>query len=157
MQPDYIFSGHGKAIIKLIPAKAYQLYSDGACRGNPGIGGAGAVITDGDENIVWEGKQYLGHCTNNIAEYQALILGLNGAVSSGFKNLKVYLDSELLVNQINGSYRVKNENLKVLMREVRRLLDSFDSVRVGHVPRSQNSRADKLANLAIDEKSNLYL
>ncbi|MDI6743538.1 MAG: ribonuclease HI family protein [Smithella sp.] len=138
-----------------MPAKIYRLFSDGACRGNPGIGGAGAVIQDADANIVWEGKKYLGHCTNNLAEYHGLILGLNGAISSGCKNLEVYLDSELLVKQINGAYRVKNENLQVLMREVRRLLDSFDVVQVRHVPRSRNSHADKLANLAIDEESYL--
>ncbi|MFZ2397013.1 MAG: ribonuclease HI family protein, partial [Smithella sp.] len=89
----------------------YKLFSDGACRGNPGVGGAGAVITDDRENVVWEGKKYLGHCTNNIAEYRALIMGLNGALDNGYKNLEVYLDSELLARQINGSYRVKNENL----------------------------------------------
>jgi len=132
--------------------KSYKLFSDGACRGNPGIGGAGAVITDTDENIIWEGKEYLGHCTNNIAEYKALILGLNGALSRGYKNLKVYLDSELLAKQINGSYRVKNEKLKVLMKDIRDLLISFDNVEVKHVPRLHNSHADKLANRAIDEK-----
>ena len=132
--------------------KSYKLFSDGACRGNPGIGGAGAVIIDSDENIIWEGKEYLGHCTNNIAEYKALILGLKGALSIGYKNLKVYLDSELLAKQINGSYRVKNEKLKVFMEDVRSLLASFDSIEVTHVPRLHNSHADKLANMAIDEK-----
>jgi ribonuclease HI len=130
--------------------KLSRLYSDGACRGNPGIGGAGAVITNVEGSVLWEGKEYLGHCTNNIAEYKALILGLKGALSEGHKNLEVYLDSELLANQINGSYRVKNENLKVLMAEVRSLLTSFDAVQVKHVLRSANSHADKLANLAID-------
>jgi len=129
----------------------YKLFSDGACRGNPGVGGAGAVITDDRENVVWEGKEYLGHCTNNIAEYRALIMGLNGALDNGYKNLEVYLDSELLAKQINGSYRVKNENLKILMKDIRGLLASFDSVAVRHVPRLHNSHADRLANLAIDE------
>ena len=129
----------------------YKLFSDGACRGNPGVGGAGAVITDDRENVVWEGKEYLGHCTNNIAEYRALIMGLNGALDNGYKNLEVYLDSELLAKQINGSYRVKNENLKILMKDVRSLLASFNSVAVRHVPRLHNSHADRLANLAIDE------
>jgi len=132
--------------------KSYKLFSDGACRGNPGIGGAGAVIMDAGESIVWEGKEYLGHCTNNIAEYKALILGLKGALSHDFKNLEVFLDSELLTKQIKGSYRVKNENLQVLMKDVRNLLASFDSVVVKHVPRLHNSHADKLANMAIDEK-----
>jgi ribonuclease HI len=133
--------------------KTYKLFSDGACRGNPGMGGAGAVIMDDDEKIIWEGKEYLGHCTNNIAEYKALILGLKGALSHGYKKLHVYMDSELLTKQINGSYRVKNEKLKVLMEEVRNLLKSFDGVEVKHVPRLHNSHADKLANLAIDEKN----
>ena len=130
--------------------KIYRLYSDGACRGNPGEGGAGAVILDAEGNVVWEGKEYLGHCTNNIAEYKALILGLKGALASGCKNLAVFLDSELLARQINGSYRVKNENLKLLMQEVRSLLSLFDTFQVKHVLRSNNAQADKLANLAID-------
>jgi ribonuclease HI len=129
----------------------YRLYSDGACRGNPGIGGAGAVITDANANILWEGKEFIGHCTNNIAEYKALILGLKGALARGYQNLEVYLDSELLANQVNGSYKVKNKMLHILMQEVRSLLSSFTSVQVKHVLRCHNERADKLANLAIDE------
>jgi len=128
----------------------YRLYSDGACRGNPGIGGAGAVITDAEGNVVWEGKEYLGVCTNNIAEYKALILGLKGALAEDYKKLDVYMDSELLAKQINGSYRVKNENLKVLMQEVRSLISSFDTIQVRHVLRCHNAQADRLANLAID-------
>jgi ribonuclease HI len=130
----------------------YRLYSDGACRGNPGIGGAGAVITDAAGNVVWEGKEFLGHCTNNIAEYKALILGLKAALAQGYSNLEVYLDSELLARQINGSYRVKNENLKDLMAKIRSLLSSLESVQIKHVLRSHNSRADRLANTAIDKK-----
>ena len=132
--------------------KSYKLFSDGACRGNPGIGGAGAVITDVADQVIWEGKEYLGHCTNNIAEYKALILGLRGALSQGYKNLQIYMDSELLAKQINGAYRVRNANLQVLMKEVRDLLKAFESAEVKHVPRLHNSHADKLANLAIDEK-----
>jgi ribonuclease HI len=130
----------------------YRLYSDGACRGNPGVGGAGAVVTDAAGNVVWEGKEFLGHCTNNIAEYKALILGLKGALARGYSNLEVYLDSELLVKQINGSYRVKNESLKNLMVEIRSLLSSLESVQVKHVLRRRNEQADKLANLAIDDR-----
>jgi len=132
--------------------KSYKLFSDGACRGNPGIGGAGAVITDSADHVIWEGKEYLGHCTNNIAEYKALILGLRGALAQGYKNLQIYMDSELLAKQINGAYRVKNANLQILMKEVRDLLKTFDSAEVKHVPRLHNSHADRLANMAIDEK-----
>ncbi|MBP7341572.1 MAG: ribonuclease HI family protein [Smithellaceae bacterium] len=130
-----------------------KLFTDGACRGNPGIGGAGAVITDESDRVLWEGRAYLGRCTNNIAEYQALILGLKGAMARGICHLDVYLDSELLANQVNGTYKVKNENLKVLMQEVRGLLSSFASVRVKHVLRCHNALADRQANLAIDEHS----
>jgi ribonuclease HI len=133
----------------------YRLYSDGACRGNPGIGGAGAVITDADDNVLWEGKAFIDHCTNNIAEYKALILGLRGALAQGYRNLDVYLDSELLANQINGSYKVKNKTLYVLMQEVQGLISSFESVQVKHILRHHNERADKLANLAIDDHQSL--
>lgn len=149
---DYVFSKYGKTGLNFMEMQNYQLYSDGACRGNPGAGGAGAVITDAAGNVLWEGKEFLGHCTNNIAEYRALILGLKGALQGGYKRLDVYMDSELLTRQISGSYRVKNENLKGLMQEVRSLLVSFDHVQIQHVLRCHNARADKLANLAIDEK-----
>jgi len=152
LQQDNVLPGYGKAGLDSMAGKSYKLFSDGACRGNPGVGGAGAVITDAGESVVWEGKEYLGHCTNNIAEYKALILGLKGALSHDYKNLEVYLDSELLTKQINGSYRVKNENLQVLMKDVRSLLASLESVQVKHVLRSHNSHADRLANMAIDEK-----
>ena len=131
--------------------KTVRLFSDGACRGNPGMGGAGAIIFDDSDHVLWEGSEYLGHCTNNIAEYRALILGLKGALAGGFTNLEVYLDSELLANQINGLYKVKNENLKVLMKEIHDLIASFESVHVRHVRRCHNELADRLANRANDE------
>jgi ribonuclease HI/probable phosphoglycerate mutase len=131
--------------------KTVRLFSDGACRGNPGIGGAGAIIFDDSDHVLWEGSEYLGRCTNNIAEYKALILGLKGALAGGFTNLEVYLDSELLAHQINGLYKVKNENLKVLMKEIHDLMASFESVHVRHVRRCHNELADRLANRAIDE------
>ena len=75
LQPDNVFPGYGETCLGFMGEKKYKLFSDGACRGYPGVGGAGAVITDDRENVIWEGKEYLGHCTNNIAEYRALILG----------------------------------------------------------------------------------
>ena len=128
-----------------------NLYSDGACRGNPGQGGAGAVLVDETGEIVATVRRSLGHCTNNIAEYRALILGLEEALKKRYGRLNIFLDSELLVNQIKGSYKVKNENLKILMFEVRKLLSYFDSYKIEHIDRSQNHMADKLANEAIDE------
>ena len=152
LQSNNLLPKQRKTGLEIMVEENYRLYSDGACRGNPGIGGAGAVITDAAGNVVWEGKEFLGHCTNNIAEYKALILGLKGALAQGYSNLEVYLDSELLARQINGSYRVKNGNLKDLMAEIRSLLSSLESVQVKHVLRSYNSYADRLANTAIDEK-----
>lgn len=130
-----------------------NLYTDGASRGNPGLGGAGAVLVDENGEILASVKKALGVCTNNTAEYMALILGIEEAVKLKCRKLKIFLDSELIVNQINGSYRVKNENLQTLMREVRKLLSSFDSYTVEHVERNNNRLADKLANEAIDESS----
>ncbi|MBW2673621.1 MAG: ribonuclease HI family protein [Deltaproteobacteria bacterium] len=132
--------------------KAIRLYTDGACRGNPGNGGAGAVLFDEQGGVVATAKKFLGTCTNNEAEYAALILGLQEACSSGHKTIQVFLDSELLVRQINGVYRVKNTRLKELMKEVQRHLSMFDGYTVKHVPRSENAVADRLANEAIDDE-----
>ncbi len=137
--------------MKPVHSFALNLYTDGACRGNPGQGGAGAVLLDEEGNVLAAVKNYLGLCTNNIAEYRALILGLEEALKIKCRRLHIYLDSELLTNQINGSYKVKNENLKALMRDVRKLLSYFDSYTVEHIDRSQNHLADRLANEAIDE------
>jgi len=131
--------------------KAIRLYTDGACRGNPGSGGAGAVLLDENGGVVTTAKKFLGTCTNNEAEYAALILGLEEALSGGHKTIQVFLDSELLVRQINGIYRVKNDRLKTLMQEVQRHLARFDGCTVEHVPRSENAVADRLANQAIDD------
>jgi ribonuclease HI/probable phosphoglycerate mutase len=131
--------------------KRLSLFTDGACRGNPGNGGAGAVLVGKNGEVVSTAKRFLGHCTNNIAEYQALILGLGEALGRGATAISIYLDSELIVRQIQGVYRVKNPTLKPLMADVRALLDRFDTWQVAHVPRSENAAADKLANEAIDE------
>ncbi|MGA2333290.1 MAG: ribonuclease HI family protein [Syntrophales bacterium] len=128
-----------------------NLYTDGACRGNPGQGGAGVVLVDETGEIIATVRHSLGHCTNNIAEYKALIFGLEEALKKRYGRLNIFLDSELLVNQIKGLYKVKNENLKTLMSEVRKLLSYFDGYKVEHIDRSLNHMADKLANEAIEE------
>lgn len=132
--------------------EAVILYTDGACRGNPGDGGAGAVLFDENGRVVTTAKKFLGICTNNEAEYGALILGLKEALKSKHKNIRIFLDSELLVKQINGIYRVRNSRLKELMKDVRKQLSMFDGYTVEHVPRSRNKVADKLANEAIDDE-----
>jgi ribonuclease HI len=131
--------------------KALSLFTDGACRGNPGQGGAGAVLLGENGEVLGTAKKFLGHCTNNIAEYRALILGLETALEHGTSVISIYLDSELLVRQIQGIYRVKNPDLKPLMVKIRDLLDRFDTWNIEHVPRSENAMADGLANEAIDE------
>lgn len=108
-------------------------------------------MIDEEGNVFATRKTSLGLCTNNIAEYKALILGLEEALKRKCRRLNIFLDSELLVNQINGQYKVKNENLKIMMRDVRKLLSYLDSFTVSHIDRSQNRLADKLANEAIDE------
>ena len=129
-----------------------QLFTDGASRGNPGHAGAGIAIFDEEGNELVGTGQYLGQCTNNEAEYRALLFGLAKCGEFGRGRLKVHLDSELIVKQIRGEYRVKHPNLKPLFQEVMQKLSEFSSFSVTHVRREKNSRADELANLAIDNK-----
>lgn len=128
------------------------LYTDGASRGNPGEGGVGVVLTDLEDNIVLEEKLYLGKCTNNQAEYRALILGLEEAKTLKPSKLVIRADSELLVRQLQGLYKVKNEGLQPLYLKAMKLLKGFSSFKIEHIPREQNKKADKLANRAIDER-----
>lgn len=128
------------------------LYSDGASRGNPGKAGAGAVILDDQNQELRTVAKYLGNCTNNVAEYQALIFGLSEAVNLGGKNIRIFLDSQLIVRQVQGIYKVKNETLQPLFAQVKKLLAEFDSYKINHVPRDQNKRADELANRGINER-----
>lgn len=129
----------------------YTLYTDGGARGNPGPGGAGAVITNEDNKVVYEASKYLGVCTNNEAEYLALILGLTAAAEKKLTKLTCYLDSELVVRQLNGQYKVKNDRLKKLFDAVLALKFQFTTLTFVHVVRSKNARADELVNEAIDK------
>ncbi len=110
------------------------------------------IIDDQDREVLSRGY-YLGQCTNNEAEYKALILGLTEAAKTDCDRLVVFLDSQLIVRQINGEYRVKASTLKPFFSEVRQLLKSFKSYSVRHVPRAENSRADSLANQGINRAS----
>jgi ribonuclease HI len=129
----------------------FTIYSDGASRNNPGEAGAGVYIVPAVGKPV-KIARYLGRTTNNIAEYTAAILGLEYAVRSGARSVKLLADSELLVKQLNGQYRVKNEGLKPLYQKVKELIASVGSVEVQYIPRAMNKEADALANQAIDEK-----
>lgn len=126
------------------------IYTDGAARGNPGPAGAGALITDSEGRMLAEICRYLGETTNNQAEYQALLLALKEAVNLKATRLTIYTDSELMVRQIKGEYKVKNDGLKTVFQEVFNLLRHFGAYTINHVPRENNKRADQLANLAID-------
>lgn len=127
------------------------LHSDGGSRGNPGPAGAGAVLYDDQGVEVAALSRYLGRTTNNEAEYQALLLGLNEAKRLGAARLTVKMDSELIVRQLEGKYRVKAPGLKPMYAEAKRLLQGFASVTILHVRREFNKRADELANQAMDQ------
>jgi ribonuclease HI len=126
-------------------------YTDGGARGNPGPAGYGVVITRDDEELVAEFGGALGRTTNNVAEYQALLAALRFAVEGSHKRLLVRSDSQLLVRQMKGEYRVKHPGLQPLHREALRLASRLDSVKFEYIPRALNGRADWLANQAMDE------
>jgi ribonuclease HI len=126
------------------------LFSDGASRGNPGPAGIGAVLETADGRRLAEIAEYIGHTTNNVAEYRALLAGLERALAMGVCRLEVRADSELMIKQLGGVYQVKNARLLPLYREARRLLGRFERVELRHVRRELNTRADELANAGID-------
>jgi len=130
-----------------------RLHVDGASRGNPGEAGFGVHVVSADGREVAGLYGYLGQTTNNVAEYQALLHGLRFALARGAREVDVFSDSELLVRQIEGRYRVKHPNLQPLFREARGLLARFARARVSHVPRERNREADALANRALDERA----
>jgi len=131
-------------------AATHTLRTDGGARGNPGPGGAGFVLEDSSGAVVRCGGRFLGSVTNNVAEYEALIWGMETALDQGVSRLKVCADSELVVRQMNGIYRVKNEGLKPLFARAQALVRRFGSVEIVHVRREQNVAADELANAAMD-------
>ena len=131
--------------------KEWLLMVDGAARGNPGEAGCGAAIYDDTGAVVKELSRYLGHATNNVAEYEGPMLGLEALLARGRKKIVVQSDSQLLVRQLNGEYRVKDEKLKVLHQRALALLRQFDSYRILHVRREMNKLADRLANRGIDD------
>ncbi len=126
------------------------IHIDGAARGNPGQSGIGVVISDYKGNIIKEINRYIGVATNNIAEYTALIHALENASHTTGAEVTVFSDSQLLVKQMNGDYRVKNEKLKELFTKALELTGQFDKVSFLHISREENKKADKLANKAIN-------
>jgi ribonuclease HI len=133
------------------PQQHLVAFSDGGARGNPGPSGYGVVIQDEAGRKVAALSEYLGHQTNNFAEYQGLIAALDYAVTNGHKALKVISDSELLVRQIKGIYKVKNAALQDLHGRAKELIAQLTWFSIGHVLRGHNEEADRLANAAMDK------
>jgi len=127
------------------------IHADGASRGNPGQAAIGATIEDDEGRLLASVSQRIGHATNNQAEYRAVIAALKEALKLGAAGADVYLDSELVVKQVNGSYRVRNAALKPLYLEVKELAASFKGFSISHIPRRQNAAADGLANKAFEQ------
>ncbi|MCD6336575.1 MAG: ribonuclease HI family protein [Candidatus Latescibacteria bacterium] len=124
------------------------IYVDGASKGNPGPAAIGVAIYDADR-VVFEEGRYVGKMTNNMAEYRALVFGLEKAIELEARHVVVLSDSELMVRQMIGLYRVKSERLCPLYEQARALCKSLESFKIRHIPRTQNKRADALASQAI--------
>ena len=126
------------------------LHTDGGARGNPGPAGIGVLLTDEHGEVIAEVAQGIGETTNNVAEYTAVITGLELALERGITDLRVAVDSELVVHQLRGDWKIKNERLRALAVKARALMSRFDSASIEHVPREMNAGADRLANQGMD-------
>ena len=159
LQPDLFETAPlSSNVVDSIETGSAVMYCDGASSGNPGKSGIGVVINVASNNSQQPGKkkkykisEYIGTATNNVAEYSALIKGLEKAKSLGLKKMKIYLDSELLVRQINGIYKVKNKNLMDLWIQANSILKAFDEYEIIHVRRELNKEADALATEAVQK------
>ena len=129
--------------------KRLVIYADGASSGNPGPAAIGATLKDEQGKLIASISQGIGRATNNQAEYRAVIAALEKAVKLGAKQVDINSDSELVVRQINGKYRVKNAALKPLYQQVKQLQSLLESFTITHIPREQNTEADSLANEAL--------
>lgn len=123
---------------------------DGGARGNPGPAAIGVVVRDGDGVVLAEVGEKIGEATNNVAEYRALLRGIELAAAHGAGDLELVGDSELVVRQVEGRYKVKNAGMKELHAEVKKALADFDSWSIRHVRRAENADADRLVNEALD-------
>ena len=129
------------------------IFADGGSRGNPGPAASGAVLTDGSGRVVREVGTFLGTTTNNVAEWTGLITGLEAALELGATEIVIRLDSELVIKQLSGVYRVKHPNMIPLHAKAKALLRNFAHVDVKHVPRKQNAAADAVVNAVLDARA----
>ena len=130
--------------------KKAVIFTDGASRGNPGSAAVGAVIKDEQGKLISSISRRIGRTTNNQAEYRAVITALEEAIRLGARQVAIKMDSELVVKQINGEYRVKKATLKPLYQQVKQLLGLLEGFTITHIPRQQNTEADDLANKALN-------
>lgn len=126
------------------------LHTDGGARGNPGPAGIGVVLEDESGEVIGEIAQGIGRATNNVAEYAAVIAGLELALERGVTSIDIYVDSALVAAQVKGEWKIKNERLRGLAVKARSLMDRFDAATIAHVPRERNAGADRLANQGMD-------
>jgi ribonuclease HI len=129
------------------------VYVDGGARGNPGPAGVGVVVTDEAGAELDRANEYIGETTNNVAEYRAVLLGLDRARALAVRELEIVNDSELIARQLTGQYRVKKEDLRLLHEQARQALQEFDRWSIRSVPRAKNEIADALVNDAIDARA----
>ena len=127
----------------------YKIYCDGASRSNPGAASIGISIQNDEQEVDTIAKK-IGVATNNVAEYEGLRTALDYCDKNNLKDVQIYLDSLLVVQQVNGKYKVKSKNLKDLYNQCTDLIEKIDNLEIHHVPREQNKRADELANIALD-------
>jgi ribonuclease HI len=133
-----------------LKSKRIVLYTDGGSRGNPGPSGIGVIMLDSNKKKIKEISRYIGLTTNNIAEYSALVCGLEEASALGASDVVVFMDSELLAKQLSGEYRVKDGNIRPLFEKALGVLKNFNSFEIKHIDREKNKEADKLVNKAIN-------
>jgi ribonuclease HI len=127
------------------------VYIDGSSQGNPGPAGISALIYNGKGELEKKISEYIGVTTNNVAEYTALIYALQGALILGIKRMTIFTDSELVSKQLEGSYRVKDNDLKRLYKQVKHLLTGFEKVNIEHISREENKEADRVARRVTKE------
>ncbi|HDI46077.1 MAG TPA: ribonuclease HI family protein [Candidatus Omnitrophica bacterium] len=129
----------------------YKVFIDGASSGNPGPAGVGVVIKDNQGKTLHSFSFFIGEATNNIAEYFSLLLALNECLLLNLKNIDIYSDSQLVIKQLKGEYKIRDNTLKVLYKIVKYLTTKFDRIGYNYIEREKNKEADKLASQAIRE------
>jgi len=138
-----------------MPDNKIKIFTDGGSRGNPGPAAVGVVFQDQHKQIIHEFSEYIGHTTNGQAEYQAIILGLKKAKSLKYRKADVFMDSQFIVEQLNGRYKIKEEGIIPLFIKAWNLRLDFDEIKIHYIPREKNQEADKLVNLVLNRQNRI--